>query len=99
MILEVAEIAVKPGSEEAFQQGVEKAAPLFLRAKGCHGVSLHRVIETPSLYRLVVKWETVDNHMVDFRNSDDFQEWRKLVGPFFDAAPQVTHSDCVASYS
>ncbi len=98
MILEVAEITVKPGREQAFEQGVARAAPLFLRAKGCHGVSLHRVIETPSLYRLMVKWETVDNHMVDFRDSDDFQEWRKLVGPFFDGAPRVTHSDCVASY-
>jgi quinol monooxygenase YgiN len=98
MILEVAEITVKPGREQTFEQGVARAAPLFLRAKGCHGVSLHRVIETPSLYRLMVKWETVDNHMVDFRDSDDFQEWRKLVGPFFDGAPRVTHSDCVASY-
>ncbi|QRM56179.1 antibiotic biosynthesis monooxygenase family protein [Sinorhizobium sp. BG8] len=98
MILEVAEITVKAGSEPAFEEGVEKAAPLFLRAKGCHGLSLHRVVENPTVYRLVVKWETVDDHMVDFRNSDDFQEWRELVGPFFDGAPRVTHSQGVASY-
>ncbi|WP_369983855.1 antibiotic biosynthesis monooxygenase family protein [Sinorhizobium fredii] len=78
--------------------GVGRAAPLFLRAKGCHGLSLHRVIETPAVYRLVVKWETVDNHMVHFRNSDDFQEWRRLVGSCFDAASNVTHSEVVASF-
>nr|WP_318530116.1 antibiotic biosynthesis monooxygenase [Rhizobium sp. TRM96650] len=71
---------------------------MFLRGQGCHGVSLHRVVETTSLYRLVMKWETLDNHMVDFRNSDDFQEWRKLVGPFFDGIPVVTHSESVAFY-
>lgn len=98
MILEVAEITVKPGTEPAFEEGVGRAAPLFLRAKGCHGLSLHRVIETPAVYRLVVKWETVDNHMVDFRNSNDFQEWRALVGAYFDGAPRVTHSECIASH-
>ncbi|WP_412178943.1 hypothetical protein [Rhizobium sp. TRM96650] len=46
----------------------------------------------------MMKWETLDNHMVDFRNSDDFQEWRKLVGPFFDGIPVVTHSESVAFY-
>lgn len=98
MILEVAEITVKPGAEQAFEEGVGKAAPLFLRAKGCHGLSLHRVIETPGVYRLVVKWETVENHMVDFRNSDDFQTWRMLVSPCFDGAPRVTHSQCIANH-
>lgn len=53
---------------------------------------------TPKVYRLVVKWETLDNHLVDFRNSDDFQEWRQLVGSCFDGAPTVTHSEWT-SYS
>ncbi len=98
MILEVAEITVRPGTEQAFEEGVGKAAPLFLRAKGCQGLLLHRVVETPMVYRLVVKRETVENHMVDFRDSDDFQAWRALVGPFFDSAPRVTHSQCIASH-
>lgn len=99
MILEVAEIAVKPGSEAAFEAGVAEASALFLRAEGCHGLSLHRVIETPAVYRLLVKWETVESHMIDFRNSDDFQVWRALVGPFFAGAPKVTHSQNVASFA
>ncbi|RWD52267.1 MAG: antibiotic biosynthesis monooxygenase [Mesorhizobium sp.] len=95
MFLEVAEIAVKPSSEPAFEQAVAEAAPLFLRAKGCHGLSLHRIVEDPTSYRLVVKWETVEDHMVHFRNSADFQEWRRLVGDYFREAPSVTHSHSV----
>jgi hypothetical protein len=34
--------------------------------------------------------------MNGFRNSDDFQEWRRLVSPYFDGAPKVTHSEGVA---
>lgn len=54
MIVEVAEISAKTGSEAQFEAGVSRAAPLFLRAKGCHGVALHRVVETPHVYRLLV---------------------------------------------
>jgi len=92
MYLEIAQIEVKPGLEAEFEAGVGKAVPIFKRAKGCRGVELHRSVEKPSRYRLFVTWETVENHTVDFRGSADFQEWRKLVGHCFAAAPEVEHA-------
>src|SRR5262249_10098546 len=97
MIFEIVEIDIKPGEEAAFEAGVEKAVPIFRRAKGCHGMELQRSIETPSKYRLVIKWETVEDHMEHFRGSEDFQEWRKLVGPYFASAPVVGHTHIVVS--
>ena len=91
MILEIAQIDVKPGLESEFEAGVQKAAPLFKRAKGCGGMLLQRSIEQPSRYALVVRWETVEAHTVDFRGSADFAEWRKLVGHCFAQPPQVEH--------
>jgi heme-degrading monooxygenase HmoA len=91
MILEIAQIAIKPGMESEFEAGVAKAAPVFRRAKGCKGMTLQRSVETPNRYRLFVKWETLENHTVDFRGSADFQEWRKLVGHCFAVAPEVEH--------
>lgn len=90
MFLEIAEITVT--DPEAFEIAVADAKAFFLRAKGCHGLTLHRVIETPSVYRLVVQWETVEHHTVTFRNSDEFQEWRRLASPLFAEPPKVTHS-------
>jgi heme-degrading monooxygenase HmoA len=92
MILEIAQIDVKPGMESEFEAGVKKAAPLFQRAKGCKGMELQRSHEKPARYRLFVKWDTVENHTVDFRGSPDFQEWRKLVGHCFAAPPDVEHT-------
>ncbi len=92
MILEIAQIAVKPGLETEFEANVKKAVPLFQRAKGCRGMELQRSIEKPSRYRLFVRWETLENHTVDFRNSEDFQAWRGLVGHCFDGAPEVEHT-------
>ncbi|MBM3530979.1 MAG: antibiotic biosynthesis monooxygenase [Alphaproteobacteria bacterium] len=91
MILEIAQIDVKPGLESEFEAGVSKATPLFQRAKGCTGMSLHRSAEKPSRYRLFVRWNTIENHTVDFRGSADFQEWRKLVGHCFATPPEVEH--------
>ena len=91
MIFEIAQIDVKPGMETAFETGVQNAAPLFKRAKGCTGMALQRSHEKPQRYRLVVQWDTLENHTVDFRGSPDFQEWRKLVGHCFAAPPEVEH--------
>ena len=95
MILEIAQIDVKPGMEAQFEAGVASAAPLFRRAKGCITMELQRSIEKPSRYRLFVQWETLENHTVDFRGSEDFQEWRRLVGPYFEHPPEVEHTQQV----
>lgn len=91
MVLEIAQIDVKPGMESAFEAGVREATPLFKRAKGCTGLSLQRSAEKPQRYRLFVQWATLENHTVDFRESADFQEWRKLVGHTFATPPEVEH--------
>ena len=95
MITEIAQIEIKPGMEAEFEAGVKKAVPVFQRAKGSHAVLLLRSVEKPQRYRLFVHWDTVENHMVDFRNSPDFQEWRKLVGHCFASPPEVEHAGFV----
>jgi quinol monooxygenase YgiN len=91
MVIEIAQIDVKPGMEAEFEAGVAKAAPIFKRAKGCSSMALQKSVEMPSRYRLFVGWATVENHTVDFRGSPDFQEWRKLVGHCFASPPEVEH--------
>lgn len=91
MIYEIAELYIQPDNSAAFEAAVTQAVPLFQRAVGCVSMRLEHCIETPGTYHLVVGWQTLDNHMVDFRNSDDFQEWRRLVGGFFAQPPKVHH--------
>jgi len=92
MVTEIAQIDVKPGLEAEFEAGVAKAAPLFQRAKGCRALELQRSVEKPSRYRLFVQWETLEEHTVAFRGSDDFQEWRRLVAHCFERPPEVEHT-------
>jgi quinol monooxygenase YgiN len=90
-VLEIAQIDVKPGMEQEFEEGVRKATPLFRAAKGCSSLKLMRSVEKPTRYRLMVRWATLEDHTVDFRQSADFQQWRGLVGHCFAAPPDVEH--------
>ena len=99
MILEIAQIDIKPGMEAEFEANVARAAEIFMRAKGCRAMELQRSIEKPSRYRLMIKWETLENHIVDFRQSEDFKAWRGLVGHCFESPPYVEHTQlCVKGF-
>src|SRR5512138_3888717 len=95
MIKEIAEIDVTPGHEQAFEAAVTEAAPLYKRAPGCKALKLERVVETPSKYRLVVMWDSVQHHEQQFRNSAAFQEWRRLVSPHWVDVPSRHHTEIV----
>jgi heme-degrading monooxygenase HmoA len=98
MVLEAARIRVLDGREAAFEAGVAKAAPLFRRAKGCRSMSLRASEEEPGVYVLMVEWETLEDHTVTFRGSEDFHEWRRLVSDCFAEPPQVEHLRLVARH-
>lgn len=91
MIYEIAELYIQPENSAAFEAAVTQAVPLFQRAAGCVSMRLEHSIETPGTYHLVVGWQTLENHTVDFRGSADFQAWRALVGGYFAQPPKVEH--------
>jgi heme-degrading monooxygenase HmoA len=91
MILEMAQFEIKPGSEEAFEAAVVQAQPLFLTSKGCKGVRLKRSVESPTRYRLLIEWNTLEDHTVSFRGSENFVQWRALIQDLFVGKPEVEH--------
>ncbi len=95
MIFEIAKIDVLPHHEPAFEAAVEQAAPLFREAQGCRSFALERSVDQPQRYRLVVGWDSVEDHMVHFRASPSFAAWRALVAPHFVALPKVDHVERV----
>jgi quinol monooxygenase YgiN len=98
MVTEIAHIEIDPAQAEAFEDAVASCEPLFRSAKGCQSMALVNVVEDPARYRLIVGWDNIDDHMVAFRNSDDFQTWRERVGRFFVVSPEVEHVALVQSY-
>ena len=91
MIIEVAHITVLPGTHIGFEEAVNKAVAVFRQAKGCLGLHLQGCIEHPDEYEVIIRWETLEDHTVGFREGPLFLEWRALVGPFFAQPPAVKH--------
>lgn len=91
MVTEIAYIEIDPAQADAFEAAVATCVPLFLAARGCRSVALAHVVEDPARYRLLVEWDTVDDHMVHFRQSAAFQTWRETAGRFFAHSPTVEH--------
>jgi len=91
MILEHALIDVRPGSQAEFEAAVTRARDVISAAPGFRTFALHRGVESPDRYLLLVGWETLEDHTVGFRGSPAFAAWRSLIGPFFDGQPEVDH--------
>lgn len=91
MVLEVALFDITAGQEDAFASAYKEARALLTGTPGCRSVRMTRGIETPTRFVLLVEWDSVEAHEVNFRQSPSFPEWRRLIGPYFATAPQVEH--------
>lgn len=98
MITEIAKITIDPANAAAFEAAVAAAAPVLRAAEGCHSMRLERVTEDPAQYRLMVEWDSVEHHMVTFRASEGFKQWRALAGPYFAVTPVVEHTQTVGRF-
>ena len=97
MILEVVDIRIQPGQQQAFEEAVVRGVTTVIaKAKGFKGYTVRHSIESPERYLLQIQWETLENHTVDFRGSPAFGDWRAIVGPFFASPPVVEHFTAVA---
>ena len=99
MIVEHALITVRPGSHAEFEAAITRAREVIAAAPGFRSFALHRGIESPDRYLLLVGWETLEAHTTGFRESPAFAEWRSHIGPFFDGPPEVDHYDPVPGLS
>jgi heme-degrading monooxygenase HmoA len=91
MILEHALITIRPGTADDFEGALVTARPIIAASHGFISLELHRGIEEPDRYLLLVEWESLDDHLVGFRGSAAFTEWRALIGPYFASPPVAGH--------
>ncbi len=95
MILEVAILHIKPEEIPNFEAAFPRTEPIFRSVKGYVAHELQRCVETKGRYHLLIRWETIESHTVNFRQSPKFQEFRRLVGTFFSQSPVAEHFERV----
>ena len=99
MILEVAILNVRPEAGEEFEIAFSEASVIISSTQGYVSHELHKCIENSSRYILLVKWEKLEDHTIGFRQSEKYQEWKKLLHHYYDPFPTVEHYHPIISQS
>lgn len=95
MVTEHALLPVISGRENEFEIAFSEAIAIITSIPGCRNVSLSRSIESPSTYLLLVEWDHLDDHMIRFRQSERYEQWRDLLHHFYEPFPVVEHYQAV----
>jgi heme-degrading monooxygenase HmoA len=91
MVLEVAPLHIRPGQASAFEAAFGEAQRIIAAMPGYLGHELQRCIERPNEYILLVRWQTLEDHEMGFRQSKQYQEWKGLLHHFYEPFPTVSH--------
>lgn len=95
MILEVAILNIKEGAEIDFENDFKNASKFISAIKGYINHSLSKCIEQKNKYLLLVNWDTLNDHTIGFRQSNEYLEWKRLLHPYYDPFPIVEHYDTI----
>ncbi len=90
-ILEVAILNVRPEESHAFELAFMQAQSIISSMQGYVSHELRRCIEVSGKYILLVYWQTLEDHTEGFRQSSNYQEWKKLLHHFSEPFPIVEH--------
>jgi heme-degrading monooxygenase HmoA len=99
MILEIAPLCVRPGTADEFERAFREAQRIISAMPGYVSHRLERCLERPGEYVLLVEWRSLADHEVGFRGSPQYQEWKRLLHPFYEPFPVVSHYEPVLGAS
>ena len=95
MILEAVMLQVKEGLEAEYEEAFREASEIISSMNGYISHELQRCMEVKGKYLLLVQWETLEDHTVGFRQSNEYQEWKNKLHRFYDPFPTVEHFERV----
>lgn len=95
MILEAAILYIIKGKEKQFENDFRTAGQYISSIQGYRSHSLRKCIEHDNKYLLLVEWEKLEDHIVGFRQSDQYLEWKKLLHNYYDPFPTVEHFETI----
>lgn len=92
MITEIALVEILVDKHEDFEKALSVAVEtVLMKAKGFLDFELLHGIERGDFYTFLIRWETLEDHTVGFRESDLYVQWRAIIQPYFVSSPKVDH--------
>lgn len=94
-VLEVVRIQVDPAQRSKFEAAIAQAYRCLQVTEGYLSHRLFYCIEAEGSYLLQIEWVSLAAHLVNFRQSPQFEQWRGLIGSYFVSPPEVLHYTCI----
>lgn len=91
MVLEVAILNVRDGKAVEFQAAFAEAQSIISGMPGYISHELRRCVETANQYILLVRWQRLKDHTEGFRQSSEYEDWKRLLHHFYEPFPTVEH--------
>ena len=91
MVLEVAILQIKEGMSRAFEESFRKASALISCQKGYISHEIKKCMEVADKYILLVQWETLEDHEIGFRKSEEYGHWKRQLHNFYEPFPTGQH--------
>ncbi|TVX78225.1 antibiotic biosynthesis monooxygenase [Peribacillus simplex] len=89
MVVEHAMLIIKEELVEEFIQTINEAFPILSNSEGYLSHKLLRNKENPTLFILVVNWNSLEDHIDGFVGSAKFKKWDSMLRYFFDSYPKI----------
>ncbi len=91
MITEIAFLHVKEKEENLFESAFGKAQKIISKANGYIEHELLKCKEEENKYVLIVRWNTIEDHVEGFKKSKAYLDWKNLLHHFYNPFPVVEH--------
>jgi len=92
MILEIGLIQVESANHINFEKAIRRAVDeTLIGASGFVSFQLLKGAEQENTYAVHIIWESIEDHLVTFRESPNFVKWREIISPYFLRTPEVNH--------
>lgn len=90
-VREIAMLEIDGGRNLEFESAFTEAQGIISSMPGYVTHSLEPCVEQKNKYLLNVVWVTLEDHEKGFRDSEAYQEWKRLLHHFYDPFPVVEH--------
>jgi quinol monooxygenase YgiN len=95
LVREIAVFRTREGQAEEFVEAYGGVANILNEAEGSRDASLHRGVDDPDSFTLIVEWDSVDAHTA-LTQTPHFESFGEAIGPYLAGRPEVRHVEAVA---
>ena len=90
MVIERVELPITPGQEHGFEEMMVEGLSILRGAPGCRSARCARGVECPSIYLLLLEWDSIAAH-VAFTSTAAFARFGTLAGRFASGQSSAAH--------